>query len=167
MDYLGLLCLGAFVGTIATFGLRRVASIQDWQTVLGFTLPAVLSGAAVVFVDRFKYSPAFGCYPLGLVVALMWAYVQVAIDDIKTGTTSLKVLGVLHLAASTAVTVSAAFVATVPAYLQLRAEWETTIGARVQDLAEERRRTRIDPAAKAADAASASAGASSGASTGQ
>jgi hypothetical protein len=41
--------------------LRRVTSIQDWQTVLGFTVPAVLSGAAVVFVDRFKYSPAFGC----------------------------------------------------------------------------------------------------------
>ena len=160
MDYLGLLCLGAFVGTIATFGLRRVASIQDWQTVLMFTLPAVLSGAAVVFVDRFKYSPAFGCYPLGLVVALMWAYVQVAIDDIKNGPASLRVLGVLHLLASTTVTLSAAFVATVPAYLQLRAEWETTLSERVQDLTEERRRTRVDPAAAArvvvpADAASA------------
>lgn len=39
-------CLGAFVGTIATFGLRRVTSIQDSQTVLGVTPPAVLSGAA-------------------------------------------------------------------------------------------------------------------------
>jgi hypothetical protein len=166
MDYLGLLCLGAFVGTIATFGLRRVTSIQDWQTVLGFTLPAVLSGAAVVFVDRFKYSPAFGCYPLGLVVALMWAYVQVAVDDIKNGPAALRVLGVLHLAAATLVTVSAAFVATVPAYLQLRAEWETTISDRVQDLIEERNRTRQEPAnAKPAsrkgatsDAASAPAG---------
>ena len=162
MDYLGLLCLGAFVGTIATFGLRRVTSIQDWQTVLGFTLPAVLSGAAVVFVDRFKYSPAFGCYPLGLVVALMWAYVQVAIDDIKNGPAALRVLGVLHLLASTVVTLSAAFVATVPAYLQIRAEWETTLSERVNDLTEERRRTRVDPAAARivapADAASGTSG---------
>jgi hypothetical protein len=61
MDYLGLFCLGAFVDTIATFGMHRVASIRDWQTVLACALPAVLSGAAMVLVDRFKYSPAFGC----------------------------------------------------------------------------------------------------------
>jgi len=76
MDYLGLFCLGAFVGTIATFGMNKVVSLKDWQTVLSLTLPAVLSGAAMVFIDRFKYSPAFGCYPLGLVAALMWAYTQ-------------------------------------------------------------------------------------------
>jgi hypothetical protein len=75
-DYLGLFCLGAFVGTIATFGMNKVVSLKDWQTVLSLTLPAVLSGAAMVFIDRFKYSPAFGCYPLGLVAALMWAYTQ-------------------------------------------------------------------------------------------
>ena len=74
MDYLGLFCLGAFVGTIATFGMNKVASLKDWQTVLSLTLPAVLSGAAMVFIDRFKYSPAFVCYSLGLVVSLMWAY---------------------------------------------------------------------------------------------
>jgi hypothetical protein len=75
-----LFCLGAFVGTIATFGMGKVVSLKDWQTVLSLTLPAVLSGAAMVFIDRFKYSPAFGSYPLGLVVALLWAYTQKSID---------------------------------------------------------------------------------------
>jgi hypothetical protein len=156
MDYLGLLCLGAFVGTIATFGLRRVESIKDWQTVLGFTLPAVLSGAAVVFVDRFKYSPAFGCYPLGLVVALMWAYVQVAINNIRNGPASLRVLGILHIAAASTVSISAAFIATVPAYLQLRAEWETSLTERVKDLGESREAARHGPAASAAASGAAS-----------
>lgn len=32
MDYLGLFCLGAFVGTLATFGLRRVQSVAEWPT---------------------------------------------------------------------------------------------------------------------------------------
>ncbi len=32
MDYLGLFCLGVFVGTIATFGLRRVASINFFMS---------------------------------------------------------------------------------------------------------------------------------------
>ena len=79
--------------------------------------------------------------------------------DIRNGPESLRVLGVLHLLASTTVTLSAAFVATVPAYLQLRAEWETTPSERVQDLTEASPDAG-DPAAAArvvvpADAASA------------
>ena len=104
MDYLGLFCLGAFVGTIATFGMNKVTSLKDWQTVLSLTLPAVLSGAAMVFIDRFKYSPAFGCYPLGLVAALMWAYTQKSIDNLKAGPTSVRILALLHLFAAALVT---------------------------------------------------------------
>jgi len=134
MDYLGLFCLGAFVGTIATFGMNKVVSLKDWQTVLSLTLPAVLSGAAMVFIDRFKYSPAFGCYPLGLVAALMWAYTQKSIDNLKAGPTSVRILALLHLFASAVVTAAGAFVATVPAYLQLQAEWRVSIDERVEEM---------------------------------
>ena len=134
MDYLGLFCLGAFVGTIATFGMNKVASLKDWQTVLSLTLPAVLSGAAMVFIDRFKYSPAFGCYPLGLVVALMWAYTQKSIDNLKAGPNSVRILALLHLFGAAVVTVSGAVVATVPAYLQLRAEQQVSIDERVEEM---------------------------------
>jgi hypothetical protein len=122
MDYLGLFCLGAFVGTIATFGMNKVASLKDWQTVLSLTLPAVLSGAAMVFIDRFKYSPAFGCYPLGLAVALMWAYTQKSVDNLKAGPTSVRVLALLHLFGAAVVTISGAVVATVPALCSRAAE---------------------------------------------
>jgi hypothetical protein len=134
MDYLGLFCLGVFVGTIATFGMGKVVSLKDWQTVLSLTLPAVLSGAAMVFIDRFKYSPAFGSYPLGLVVALLWAYTQKSIDNLKAGPTSVRILAVLHLLASALVTGAGAFVATVPAVLQLRAEWAVSIDERVEEM---------------------------------
>lgn len=134
MDYLGLFCLGVFVGTVATFGMNRVESLKDWQTVLAMTLPAVLSGAAMVFIDRFKYSPAFGCYPLGLAAALVWAYTSRAVQNVKEGRPIVRVLALLHLAAAALVTVAAAFVATVPAYLQLRAEWEVSMLERVDEM---------------------------------
>jgi hypothetical protein len=146
MDYLGLFCLGAFVGTIATFGMGKVASLRDWQTVLSLTLPAVLSGAAMVFIDRFKYSPAFGSYPLGLVVALLWAYTQKSIDNLRTGPTSVRVLALLHLLVSALVTGAAAVVATVPAYLQVRAEWEVSMAERVDEMRLMRSASREQPA---------------------
>lgn len=62
MDYLGLFCLGAFVDTIATLGLRHIKNLDEWQKVLAAVLPVVLSGVAMVTVDRFKNSAAFGAY---------------------------------------------------------------------------------------------------------
>ena len=134
MDYLGLFCLGAFVGTIATFGMHRAASIRDWQTVLAYALPAVLSGAAMILVDRFKYSPAFGCYPLGLVAALMWAYASVAFNNLKADAWHLRVLGVLHLTLALLVSIGGGVIATFPAYLQLQAEREIPMQVRVDVL---------------------------------
>jgi len=159
MDYLGLFCLGVFVGTIATFGLRRVASIKDWQTVLGFTLPAVLSGAAMVFIDRFKYSPAFGAYPLGLVCALMWAYTTVSVDNIKNGPPLIRWLAITHLLVAGLLTLAGACVATYPAFLQLSAEREVSMADRVNELALSRAAARepARPASSPARAGSASA----------
>jgi hypothetical protein len=71
---LGLLTLGAFVGAIATLGVRYVNFVESWQKILLAILPAVLSGVAIAFVDRFKYSPALGAYPLRLIVAFLWTY---------------------------------------------------------------------------------------------
>lgn len=142
MDYLGLFCLGAFVGTIATLGLRHIRNLDEWQKVLAAVLPAVLSGVAMVTVDRFKNSAAFGAYPLGLVAALMWAYIDVAIANI-TGVPKAEgsdsaddqqadakswarkcqvIIGVGHLAAATLITLSAAVLCIVPAAYQIEAE---------------------------------------------
>lgn len=142
MDYLGLFCLGAFVGTIATLGLRFIRDLDQWQKVLAAVLPAVLSGVAMVTVDRFKDSPAFGAYPLGLVAALMWAYIDEAIANItgvhqaaaptgtdisvpKPGSSAQwwrRAIGIGHLGAATIVTGAAAAICIYPAWLQIEAE---------------------------------------------
>lgn len=142
MDYLGLFCLGAFVGTIATLGLRHIKNIDEWQKALAAVLPAVLSGVAMVTVDRFKNSAAFGAYPLGLVAALMWAYIDVAITNItglpKAGITDSGniqsteaspwvrrwqiIIGLGHLGSAASITLAAAVLCIIPAACQIQAE---------------------------------------------
>jgi hypothetical protein len=122
MDYLGLFCLGVFAGTIASFGMTHVSSVQEWQTVLAFSLPAVLGGAAMVLVERFADSAAFGCYPAGLVAALIWAFTPDSLKLIKSGDKSAFILGYAHLIVAALVTLTLAAVATVPAILQIGAE---------------------------------------------
>jgi hypothetical protein len=165
MDYLGLFCLGVFVGTIATFGMNKVTQLSEWKTVMTLTLPAVLSGAAMVFIDRFKYSPAFGCYPLGLAVALTWAYTARSLENIRAGGW-LRGAGVLHLLASALLTFAGIVVAAYPAVLQLAAEKEISSSQRKEELlrfleasrqdAEQARRSAGAAAAPASHAASPS-----------
>lgn len=130
MDYLGLFCLGAFTGTIATFGMTHVTSLKGWQTVLALSLPAVLSGAAMVMIDRFAASPAFGCYPAGLVAALVWAFASDSIRLITGGGIWARVIGSLHLLIASGVTLILAAIAAVPAFLQIRAELDVPADAR-------------------------------------
>lgn len=155
MDYLGLFCLGVFVGTIATLGLRRVETIPDWEKVLAFTLPAVLSGAAMVFLDRFRYSPAFGCYPLGLVAALVWAYITVALQHIRKAdepSAWRRALSWAHIVLAFVITAAAGIGTAIPAYLQIKAEWERPNSQRLAELrrAEEAALREPAPAAPAA-----------------
>jgi hypothetical protein len=128
MDYLGLFCLGAFVGAIATAGLRFVSGIGEWQKVLALILPAVLSGVAIVFVNKFKYSPAVGCYPLGLLVALLWAYSDRAMSNVRSTEKKITWLGYAHLFAAVAVSFAAGIVVTLPVIWQLQDEYRRAPG---------------------------------------
>jgi hypothetical protein len=140
MDYLGLFCLGGFVGAIATIGIRFVNDLNNWGKLLGLVLPAVLSGVAVVFVDKFKYSPALGCYPLGLLVSLLWAYSPEAITRIQSGKPSNSRLGFAHLAAAIVITAAAGIVVTLPAVWQLKDEFNRPSGDRLQGYVREQQR---------------------------
>lgn len=142
MDYLGLFCLGAFVGTIATLGVRFINNVTEWQKVLAAVLPAVLSGVAISFVDRFKYSPSLGAYPLGLVAALMWAYADVGVKNLTSKQNNgIKVIGFLHLFAAGLVTIFSAVLTLVPAVEQVRAEHAISIEDRIAMLKEEKMRS--------------------------
>lgn len=147
MDYLGLFSLGAFVGTIASLGVRYINSVDQWQKVLAAVLPAVLSGVALGFVDRFRYSPALGCYPLGLVAALLWTYADVGAENFAKGANrSTRVVGGLHLAASSLITAVSVTLVLVPAVLHLKAEYATPLASRVAMLEKEREKSLTGPA---------------------
>lgn len=149
MDYLGLLTLGAFVGAIAALGVRYIDSVENWQKVLLAILPAILSGVAIAFVDRFKYSPALGAYPLGLVVAFLWTYSDVAVKNIARlptdpknantgGYIGQRAIGVLHLLASSIATLAALAIALPPAIKQIDAEWSIKNEYNIQYLKKQR-----------------------------
>ena len=110
--------------TIATFGMNKVASLKDWQTVLSLTLPAVLSGAAMVLhptassTRRPSAATRWG-WPWRCSVGLLRGK---SVDGLKAGPTSVRVLALLHLFERRRGDHLGAVVATVLAYLQLCAE---------------------------------------------
>lgn len=140
MDYLGLFCLGVFTGAIAVIGLRKVQSLTDWRQVFVVVLPVLLSGAAMVLADRFRYSPAVGAFPLGLVVSLLWAYIGTALDHVKSSEGGSKVVGWAHVAAAVGVTAGALPLVIVPAVGQIRSEAAVPREARIKELQEARNR---------------------------
>jgi hypothetical protein len=167
MDYLGLLTLGVFVGAIGAIGVRYINSVESWQKVLLAVLPAVLSGVAVAFVDRFKSSPALGCYPLGLVVAFMWTYSDVAVkniarlkldtkDDSSGGFKGQRAIGLLHIAAAALVTSTAIALVVPPTLAQVIAEMSIKPEANIDYLLRQREQILIAsaPATKAAQSVS-------------
>lgn len=118
MDYLGLFCLGGFIGALVTYGLRFVEGLKGWQQLLATIIAAVFTGAVIAFVDRFKASPALGAYAVGLLIALMWAYAQIAVTHIASDRRSTRLLGWAHIVGTTLVTIAAAALVLPPAFRQ-------------------------------------------------
>jgi len=97
MDYLGLFSLGCFVGTIATLGVKFMKDVATWKQGLATIIAATLAGTATLFVDRFRSSDALGAYCLGLLIALLWTYADVAVERIQSTIGKIQFLGWLHL----------------------------------------------------------------------
>lgn len=163
MDYLGLFCLGVFAGATTMIGLRRIQSLTDWRQVLVVTLPFFLAGAAVVLVDRFRYSPAAGAFPLGLVVASLWSTIAVALDRLKSAETGAQVIGWTHVAAAVGLTVASATLVVVPAVEQVLAEFATPRDVRIKELRDAQGRANGGSLPKSTAAIAEKAGAASAA----
>ncbi len=116
------------MGTVATVGLKFITDVGGWRKVLTLLLPAALAGVAVVFVDKFKYSPALGCYPLGLLVGLLWAFSERAVANINSSSRQLVRLGYAHLTAATLFSIFAGAFVVIPAILQIRDELGRPLG---------------------------------------
>lgn len=164
LDYLGLFCLGVFAAAITAMGLRRMQVVTDWRQVLVVTLPVLLAGAAVVLVDRFRYSPGAGAFPLGLVVGLLWSTIAGSLDCLKSTETSAKVIGWTHVAAASGLTVASTLLVVVPAVSQVGAEVATPREVRVRELRDAQGRANGGSPSRTAAATPDKAGAATAAS---
>ncbi|SEF11924.1 hypothetical protein SAMN02787142_7797 [Burkholderia sp. WP9] len=131
MEELGLFCIGVFVGSIATVSLTFIQNASDWRMTLATVLPAVFSGVALGFVKRFR-TTALGCYPLGLVIALMWHFMGIATTYLESGAGKKGLSGAMdfflggaQLLGTAALTAAAIVVAGIPAWQYIRNVWKS------------------------------------------
>lgn len=157
MEYFGLFCLGVFAGAVTLTGLRKIQSLTDWRQLFVVFLPVLLSGAALVFVDRFRYSPAVGAFPLGLVASLLWANIGTALNHLKSSDVGSRVVGWTHLVVAVSVVAGALPLVVVPAVEQILAESAMSHEARIKELQEARSRANWGSAGGAAERIAASA----------
>jgi hypothetical protein len=120
MIYLGMLALGGFVGGLLTWGLQFVQAWRDFSKAVTFILGAAFSGASFGFLQYLlKTNPAGAAastYPIGLLLALMWFYASIAIDNIRSQDRQRKILGWGHIAGLVAINMAAAALVLPPAF---------------------------------------------------
>ena len=120
MDYLGLFCLGAFVGAIVTYGLKFISGFGTFAQAVTLIMAAALSGTAILFVDKFAGSiVALGAYTVGLLVAQVWAFAAVAMENIKSDNPSLRLLGWVHVVGVITITLIAVALVLPPAFREM------------------------------------------------
>src|SRR5262249_10453111 len=120
MYYVGLFSLGCFVGTLATFGLKFMTDAETWKQGLATMITATLAGSAALFVERFRTSDALGAYCVGLLIALMWTYSDVAVKNMKSTDPTSKILGWLQLTGIVLVSAMAAVLVLPTAFCEAR-----------------------------------------------
>lgn len=160
MEYFGLFCLGVFAGAVTLTGLRKIQSLTDWRQLFVVFLPVLLSGAALVFVDRFRYSPAVGAFPLGLVASLLWSNIGAALNHLKSSDVGPRVVGWTHLVFAVGVVASTLPLVVVPAVEQILAESAISREVRIKELQEARSRANWGSVARLAGGATERAAAS-------
>lgn len=110
MQMLGMMALGVFVGAVVTDAIRRRED-TGVASILG-VISAALSGVVLAFMKFAGVTDqdALMCYPIGLVLGMMWAYSDVAAENVRKG----HVIGWLHLIGTVGVTALAVIVVLIP-----------------------------------------------------
>jgi hypothetical protein len=98
--YLGMLALGGFVGGFLILGIEHTKGLDDFQKLLATVFGAAFTGAVSSFISYLRGDRAGSevyLYPVGLLLALMWAYGRVAVDNISSKEISIQFLGWSHM----------------------------------------------------------------------
>lgn len=107
IEFIGMFCMGAFVGGILNYGLREIEDETSFSKIVTTIFGAAFSGVVFVFLEFLINAKApkpgegsehIYMYPLGLIIALMWAQVPVTIEKyINSDKKLLKAIGIAHM----------------------------------------------------------------------
>ncbi len=101
MNYVGLLMLGVFVGTLLCIAVRQTTNWSNSVKVVVGLLGAALSGVVFTFIEKMSggsLGDSLFMYPVGLAWSTLWLYVDQAIPNVKSSDMNLKAVGWLHIA---------------------------------------------------------------------
>jgi hypothetical protein len=95
MEYLGMLCLGLFVGGFVCRGLNFVDNADKFRSIVTFVLASAFTspvfGFAQYWINKEGTSDAanvsvlsLAMYPPGLLIAMLWYYCEVAVTNIRS-----------------------------------------------------------------------------------
>ena len=114
LEFLGMLCLGAFVAGIMNYGLSHIKDTDTFTKVSASIFGAAFSGVVFVFIEFLlkqhddKTSVAYKSvfmYPVGLILSLLWLQINETIKRITDQQKPLKIIGWLHFAGLSIVTI--------------------------------------------------------------
>ena len=100
MAYLGMLSLGAFIGTIITLATLSTTNWSDVGKVLTDLIGAAFTGGVFTFIQFLggkKIGEGLFLYPVGLVLGMMWVYSKTAMINITSEKVESQILGWLHI----------------------------------------------------------------------
>jgi phosphate/sulfate permease len=100
MSYIGMLALGGFIGYVVTVGIQSVDDWSDLQKILATIISAALTGGVFSFIEFLggnKLKDALFFYPIGLVLAMLWAYAPSALMQVQSPNNNVQLLAWLRL----------------------------------------------------------------------
>jgi hypothetical protein len=122
VDKLGMLALGAFVGGVLSLGLPLTTALatEEFKKIAVFVLGSAFTGPVFTLIGYFggsQLGDALFAYPIGLCLALLWFYVRMSMENIRSADKTLKWIARLHIAAITIVTLAAIYIFVLPVML--------------------------------------------------
>lgn len=122
MTYLGMCCLGAFVGGVLALGIDYIKTRTTYLQLSVAIIAAALSGTVVGYFDylaRQGSNQGLFTYPIGLLLALLWYYARFGVGYIIRGNPVQRTLGSLHLCAIAIATIAALVLVFPVAYVEV------------------------------------------------
>ncbi len=111
IEFIGMLCMGAFVGGVLNYGLSKIKDDNSFGKIVTTIFGAAFSGVVFVFLEYLvnkedTSSEQIYMYPIGLILALLWAQVPYTIENrIKSDNVYVKIIGVIHFLGVSGITV--------------------------------------------------------------